>query len=179
MNASSSTTGMSAESTRTKTSRRWLLAIAALFVVTLFTSGLTLAQSDAFVGTWQLNVAKSKFDPGTARKSETRIVESSPTGMKVSVDRTNADGSNQQFNYTTNFDGKPHPITGAGPYGADSIDVALGAANSLTYKVMRHGKVVGTGTSVVSADGKTLTLKSKGTDASGKTSSSVAVYDKQ
>jgi hypothetical protein len=179
MNTSSSTIGMSAESALKGTSRRWLLATAALFLVTLFTSGLTLAQTDAFVGTWQLTVAKSKFDAGTARKSETRIVESSPNGMKVSVNRTNADGSNQQFNYTTNFDGKPHPITGAGPFGADSIDVTLGAANSLTYKVMRGGKVVGTGKSVVSADGKTLTLTSKGTDASGKTSSSVAVYDKQ
>jgi len=179
MNTLSSSTGMSAESTLKETSRRWLLATAAFFVVTLLTSGLTLAQTDAFVGTWQLNVAKSKFDPGTARKSETRIVESSPTGMKVSVDRTNADGGNQQFNYITNFDGKPHPITGAGPFGADSIDVTLGAANSLTYKLIRGGKVVGTGKSVVSADGKTLTLKSKGTDVSGKTSSSVAVYDKQ
>src|SRR5277367_2509666 len=131
-----------------------------------------MAQSDAFVGTWKLNVAKSKFETGSERKSETRIVESSPNGMKVSVDRTNADGSNQQFNYTTNFDGRPHPITGAGPYGADSIDVTLGAPNSLSYKVMRHGKVVGTGKSVVSADGKTLTLTSKGTDASGKTTSS-------
>ena len=99
--------------------------------------------------------------------------------MKVSVDRTNADGSNQQFNYTTNFDGKPHPITGAGPFGADSIAVTLGASNSLSFKVTRDGKTVGTGKSVVSADGKTLTLTSKGTDASGRTVSSVAVYDKQ
>ena len=179
MNTPSSSTGMSAEITLKGTSRRWLLATAAFFVVTLLTSSLTPAQTDAFVGTWQLNVAKSKFASGTARKSETRIVESSPTGMKVSVDRTNADGSNQQFNYTTNFDGKPHPITGAGPFGADSIEVTLGAANTLTYKLMRGGKVVGTGKSVVSGDGKTLTLKSKGTDVSGKTSSSVAVYDKQ
>jgi hypothetical protein len=44
---------------------------------------------------------------------------------------------------------------------------------------MRSGKVVGTGKSVVSGDGKTLTLESKGTDVSGKTSSSVAVYDKR
>jgi hypothetical protein len=64
---------------------------------------LALAQADPFVGTWKLNVAKSKFGPGAERKSETRIVEWSPTGMKVSVDRTNADGSNQQYNYTTDF----------------------------------------------------------------------------
>jgi hypothetical protein len=161
------------------TSRRWLLASAAILALSLFTSGLARAQTDPFVGVWKLNVAKSKFGPGTERKSETRILESSPTGMKVSVDRTNADGSNQQFNYTTNFDGKPHPITGMAPYGADSIAVTLGTSNTLSFKLTKGGKTVGSGTSVVSADGKTLTINSKGTDASGNTLASVAVYDKQ
>ena len=157
----------------------WLLAAAAILALVFFTPGLALAQTDPFVGTWKLNAAKSKFAPGTECKSETRIVESSPTGMKVSVDRTNADGSNQQYNYTTNFDGKPHPITGMAPYGADSIAVTLGASNNLSFKLTKDGKVVGSGTSVVSPDGQTLTLTSKGTDASGKTVSSVSVYNKQ
>jgi hypothetical protein len=161
------------------TSRGWLRAPTIFLALVLLTSGLTLAQADPFVGTWKLDVAKSKFGPGTERKSETRIVESSPTGMKVSVDRTNADGSNQQYNYTTNFDGRPHPITGMAPYGADSIAVTLGAYNNLSIKLMKGGKEVGSGTSLVSADGKTLTLTSKGTDASGKTVSSVSVYEKQ
>ena len=30
------------------------------------------AQSDPCIGTWKLNVAKSKFDPAAVRKSETR-----------------------------------------------------------------------------------------------------------
>jgi hypothetical protein len=162
-----------------KSSSRWLLAAAAILAV-LFTPGLTAAQqSDPFVGIWKLNVAKSKFGPGTERKSETRVIESSPTGMKVSVDRTNADNSNQQYNYTTNFDGKPHPITGTAPYGADSIAATLGASNTLSFKLIKGGQPVASGTSVVSADGKTLTLTSKGTDASGKTVSSVSVYDKR
>jgi hypothetical protein len=161
-----------------ETSRCWLRA-AALLGLVLFTAGWTLAQSDPFVGTWELNVAKSKFGPGAERRSETRIVESSPTGMKVSVDRTNADGSDQQYNYTTNFDGKPHPITGMAPYGADSVAVTLGTSNALSFKLTKGGKTVGSGTSLVSADAKTLTLTSKGIDANGKIVSSVAVYDKR
>jgi hypothetical protein len=162
-----------------ETPRSWPLATATILALLLCTSGLALAQADPFVGVWKLDVAKSKFQPGTERKSETRIVESSPTGMKVSVERTNADGSNQEFNYTTNFDGKPHPITGMGPYGADSITATLPAYNTVSYKLTKGGKAVGSGTSVVSADGKTLTVTSKGTDASGKSVSSVSVYDKQ
>jgi hypothetical protein len=160
-------------------SRSWLLAAAAILALVFLSPGLALAQTDPFVGIWKLNVTKSKFGPGTERKSETRIVVSSPTGMKVSVDRTNADGSTQQYNYTTNFDGKSHTITGVAPYGADSIAVTLGASNNLSFKLTKGGKVVGSGTSVVSADGKALTITAKGIDASGKTVSSVSVYDKQ
>jgi hypothetical protein len=167
------------EDTARKSSRTWLLAAAAILAV-LFTPGLTVAQqSDPFVGIWKLNVAKSTFDPGTERKSETRAIESSPFGLKVSVDRTNADNTNQQYNYTTNLDGKPHPITGTAPYGADSLAATLGASNTISFKLTKGGQAVGSGTSVVSADGKTLTLTSKGIDASGKTVSSVSVYDKR
>jgi hypothetical protein len=159
--------------------RSSLFVAAFILALVFFLSETAVAQTDPFIGIWKLNVTKSKFGPGTERKSETRIVESSPTGMKVSVDRTNVDGSNQQYNYTTDFSGKPHPITGMAPYGADSIAVTLGTSNTLSFKLTKAGKAVGSGTSVVSADGKTLTLTSEGTAASGKTVSSVSVYDKQ
>ncbi len=151
-----------------------LLAAAGMLVLTLASSGLA-AQTDPFVGTWKLDTAKST----PARKSETRIVESSPTGMKVNVDRTNADGSNQQFNYTANLDGKAYPITGTAPYGADSIGVTLTTSNTLTFTLWRGGKQIGNGTLVVSADGKTATLKSKGVNAKGKAEGSVSIYEKQ
>ena len=144
--------------------RKWLVAITAILALALFAPAVTQAQTDPFVGTWKLDTAKST----PARKSETRIVETSPTGLKVRVDRTNADGSNQQFGYTANLDGKPYPFTGMAPYGADSVGVTLGASNTLTYKLWRGGKVIGSGTLVVSPDGKTATLKSKGTDEKGK-----------
>jgi len=158
-----------------ETSRSWLVTATATLAVVLFTPGLTPAQTDPFVGVWKLDTAKST----PARKSETRIVESSPNGLKVSVDRTNADGSNQQFGYTSNLDGKPYPFIGTAPYGADSIAVTLGSSNTLSFKLWRGGKMIATGTLVVSVDGKTATLKSKGTNERGQTESSVSVYTKQ
>lgn len=150
-----------------------------VLVLTLFTASSALAQADPFVGTWKMNPAKSKFGAGPARKSETRIVVSSPNGMKIDVDRTNADGTNQQFEYTANLDGKSYPITGSGPYGADAISVNLTSPNTIKSTLTRGGKVVATGTSVVSKDGKSLTITAKGTDEKGKTSGSTVVYDKQ
>jgi hypothetical protein len=43
----------------------------------------------------------------------------------------------------------------------------------------KDGKVTATGQIVVSSDGKTRTVTTKGTDAMGKTVTSRAVYDKQ
>jgi hypothetical protein len=158
---------------------RTLICLTAFVVLAISNSSSVLAQTDPFIGTWKMNPAKSKFTPGPARKSEVRIVESSPMGMKVSVDRTNGDGTNQQFNYTTNLNGTSYPITGIAPYGADSVSEQLTSANTLSFSLTKSGKVVGTGSSVVSADGKTLTLTSKGTDEKGKAISSIVQYEKQ
>jgi hypothetical protein len=138
-----------------------------------------LAQEDPFLGTWKLNLAKSKFIPGPARKSETRMVESSPKGMKVSVKRVNADGSTHEFEYTSNLDNKPYPIVGDGPEGADSIAANLTSPNTIHSTLKKGTKVIVTSTLTVSADGKVLTITSKGTQADGTSFSNVAVYDKQ
>jgi hypothetical protein len=177
--SSQDVTRHSAAKKERRTACSGLFFIGALLVLCLITSGSALAQGDPFLGTWKLNVAKSKFGAGPARKSETRIVVSTPTGMKIDVDRTNADGTNQQFEYTANLDGKSYPITGNGPYGADAISVNLSAPNTIASTLTKAGKVVATGTSVVSKDGKTLTISAKGTDEKGKTYSSISVYDKQ
>jgi hypothetical protein len=167
---------LSGQNTKQRITAIRLFAILAL---TLFTAFSAVAQTDVFLGTWKMNPAKSKFGTGPSRTSETRIVVSTPTGMKIDVDRTNSDGTNQQFEYTTNLDGKSYPITGNGPYGADAISANLTSPNTITSTLTRGGKVVGTGTSVVSKDGKTLTISGKGTDEKGKTYASAVVYDKQ
>ncbi|MGB2668612.1 MAG: hypothetical protein WAK48_31800 [Candidatus Acidiferrum sp.] len=166
-------------STQNTKQRITSVRLAAILVLTLVTALSVVAQTDVFLGTWKMNPAKSKFGTGPSRKSETRIVVSSSTGMKVDVDRTNSDGTNQQFEYTTNLDGKSYPITGNGPYGADAISSNLTSPNTISSTLTRGGKVVGTGALVVSKDGKTLTISGKGTDEKGKTYSSVVVYDKQ
>jgi hypothetical protein len=156
-----------------------LLSTFAIIMLVLFAAELANAQSDPFLGTWKLNVNKSKFTPGPPRKSETRIVVTGPNGMDVSVKRVNANGATQEFEYTTNLDGKSHPITGDGPLGADSIAVQLTAPKTMQVTLTKAGKVVGTATMLVSSDGKALTITSKGTNAGGAQFSDVAVYDKQ
>ena len=44
------------------------------------------AQSNPLVGTWKLNVEKSKFDPGPAPKSLTRTVVAQGEGVKYTFE---------------------------------------------------------------------------------------------
>ena len=155
------------------------LPVCAVAILLLSLACVLLAQGDPFLGTWKLNGAKSKFIPGPARKSETRMVVSGPNGMKVSVKRINGDGSTQEFEYTSNLDNKTYPIVGDGPEGADSIAANLAAPNTIHSTLKKGGKAIATATLSVSADGKTLTITSKGIQADGKQFSNVAVYDKE
>lgn len=156
-----------------------LLGICTVFVLALSFIGTLIAQTDPFLGTWKLNAKKSKFVPGPPRKSETRIVVTGPNGMRISVDRVNGDGSTEEFEYTTNLDGKNYPITGQGPYGADSIAANLSAPNTIQSTLSNGGKVVATAVSIVSNNGRILTITTKGTDAQGRQFTNVSVYDKQ
>jgi hypothetical protein len=154
-------------------------SIATILIMVLSVAGSVLAQTDPFVGTWKLNVKKSKFVPGPPMKSEIRIVSPGPLGMDISVKRVNGDSSKEEFEYTTNLDGKSYPMTGQGPYGANSIAANLTTPYKIQSAFRKDNSLVATSTSLVSNGGMVLTITTKGTDTTGKPFSSIAVYDKQ
>ena len=151
----------------------------AVFMAVVFVSvvGVTaFAQaSDPLVGTWKLNVAKSK---GRAAKSGTTVVEAVGKGVKLSVDLVDADGVSRKWGFTANYDGKDNPVTGNSPYG-DVVALTRVDANTTRITNKQGGKVTGVQTIVVSGDGKTRTTTTKGTGAKGEDIDSVAFYEKQ
>src|SRR5262245_3607065 len=64
------------------------------------------------LGTWKLNVAKSKFSPGPAPKSSTVTFTAAGQGVKAVIDTVGATDQKVHWEYTAAFDGKPHPVTG-------------------------------------------------------------------
>ena len=158
-----------------------LLVFATVVALSLVCSGLLLAQSNTQVGTWKLDLAKSKYSSaGLAPKSVTGTVEAQGDGIKVTVDGVAADGSPIAYSYMTNYDGKDSPISGVGaPGGEDTIAGKRIDANTTTSTGKKAGKVVGTSRFVVSKDGKVTTITSKGTDAKGQPTSSTTVWEKQ
>jgi hypothetical protein len=135
------------------------------------------AQSDPFVGTWRLNVAKSKYSPGPAPKSITSTYAAAGQGYKVAVINESAAGK-YQYSYATNLDGKDMPVTGNNPV-ADMVSVRRIDARTLEVVNKLGGKVTTSQRNVVSADGKTRTVTTTGTDAQGQKVNNVAVFEKQ
>ena len=129
-----------------------------------------LAQSN--YGAWTLNVAKSKFSPGPAPKSGALKIDA--TGVTVDLA---LDGSTQRWSYGGTYDGKDVPV--AGNPNADMASRKRIDANTTETTFKKGGKVTSVNTAVVAADGKTMTITAKGTDAQGKPLLNVQVYEKK
>ena len=147
-------------------------AVAITFAVAL--GGTAVAQA---VGTWKVNLSKSKYQQGQAPKSMTLVYEAAGEGIKVTVDQVPADGPAIHYAYTANYDGKDVPVVG-NPNGDMAARTRV---NATTTKLVnkKDGKILSTVTIVTSADGKTLTITTTGKNAEGQKIDSVAVYDKQ
>jgi hypothetical protein len=157
--------------------KRFLLSF---LVVTALAAVPLMAQTNPFIGTWKLNVAKSKSEPGPVPKSQTRTVVADGDGTKYSFEGVRADGTAISYSFTVKYDGKDYPITGTGaPGGADSISIKRVGTNKAEAILKKDGKVVGKSTADVSKDGTVSTVRSKGKTPDGKDYSTDSVYDKQ
>jgi len=138
------------------------------------------AQADPFVGTWKLNLGKSKFTDQPAPRSETRIIEATSDGERVTIDEITPEGRHIDSQYTCGFDGKDCALgPGVAWTQGDTTARKRIDANTVESTVKRRGEVLYISRNVVSKDGKTMTLNAKGKDANGNSLESVEVFDKQ
>jgi hypothetical protein len=133
--------------------------------------------ADNSLGTWKLNMEKSKFTPSAPVKSLTSTREASDDGVKVTTTGEAADGTPINGSYTAKYDGKEYPVTGA-PF--DSIAIKQVNANTFTANQKNSGtKYSTTSRSVISKDGKTMTVHVRGTGTDGRPVSYTMVSEKQ
>jgi hypothetical protein len=150
------------------------LVIAA--VVMAVASGTALAQStDPLIGTWKLNVDKSK---DLRFKSGTSTIERAGEGVKFTVNLVSSDGTAHDWAFTAKHDGKDNPVTGNSPFG-DTVALTRVDPRTTRITVKQGSKEMATQTIAVSADGKSRTTTTKGTDAKGLRIDSVSYYEKQ
>lgn len=147
-----------------------------LTLVLCFVGVALSVADDAFTGTWKLNESKSKLAAGMP-KNNTVVYEAAGDNTKVTVDGTDKDGKPTHNEWTGKFDGKDYPVTGDPTADTRAYKKVNDHTLSMTNK--KDGKATTTGRIVVSADGKSRTVSTTGTDANGKKVKGKAVYDKQ
>ena len=133
--------------------------------------------SNPRIGTWKLNVEKSKYNPGPAPQSNTMKVEASGDGEKATTEGVNAAGTATKTEYTAQYDGKDYPMTGS--QNVETVSFKRIDARTMGRTDKKGDKVVQTSTRVVSEDGKTMTVTTKGTNAQGQAVENVTVWEKQ
>jgi hypothetical protein len=153
--------------------RATLVAGLLVFMVQQF----TLAQNQLFEGTWKVDVAKSKYQPGPGPRSETLRFEPVGEGFKVSLD-----GVNQQGPYhseaTGKFDGVDVPVVATPPRQA-AFTYAFSRIDGRTWEIVIkvNGQRQLLVRNVVSEDGKTM--RGVSTVTSGGQINQVVIYEKQ
>lgn len=142
------------------------------------TSALSvLAQSaEPWAGTWRLNVAKSKYSPGPAPRSQTTRIEAMANGIKTVTDQVDAQGMATHNEVSAMFDGKEYELKGAAP---PTTRVYARVDRGYQFVARVSGKVTTTTRSVVSADGKTRTNTTTGTNPQGQAVNNVAIWERQ
>jgi hypothetical protein len=157
--------------------RTHLIVLALLILTETLVGAQSKPDTQRLWGTWKVNVSKSKFNPGPGPKSQTLTWKSTATGFDFTVDTVNAQGQTTQSHANGAYDGRPYAFKTATTQGMRTgrwID-----ADTFEETDTVDGKVRTTRRVVISNDGKTLTITSKGTNAQGQPTNNVTVYEKQ
>jgi hypothetical protein len=130
---------------------------------------------DYIVGTWQLDVAKSKYSPGPGPISETRTYSRGPNGIEGTIQRRFADGRSERIEYVAEFD-REYPVMGTEEY--DHILMKRISARTAEAVLSHAGRAYGTARRVIDEPGKTMTITFKRESSSGTAINNTAFYEK-
>jgi|HubBroStandDraft_5_1064220.scaffolds.fasta_scaffold31513_3 hypothetical protein len=122
----------------------------ALPVVAILSFSMTLVAAEPFVGTWKLNVEKSKLTGSNADLAgrTMTISQTGPHTFVSIVDSVSKSGETRHQETTRIYDGKERPATGARQQGTTEIARMVNESiRTMTGK--RDGKVLGVMTSTV------------------------------
>src|SRR5262249_48624298 len=119
------------------------------FAIALMFASVVSAATDPFVGTWALNLERSKYPPGTLPKRMIIRMESADNGIRYRSETIDAAGRTSTAEYVAGYDGKEAIVKGhVGlllPVSLKRVD-----ANTVESSYMRGFQVVATSRRVVS-----------------------------
>jgi len=132
---------------------------------------------DPILGTWKLNLSKSKYIPGPAPQSQIRIYRREGDEIFVTIDTVDSHGKKQpRIEFPEKADGKEYPVKGS------AIGDALMLKRINNYlaeaTVMHGGSVVAVTRRIITDNGKTLMLIYQ-EPSTERPVDNVIVYDRQ
>ena len=148
-------------------------------LLTMLVASISLrAADDPRIGTWKINFAKSRFNPGPPPKGMTvKFEPNGNNGVKVTIDTVEANGEVTKHQYAANYDGKDYPVSG--DPGRDTVALKRIDLYTLEYTNKRAWKVLNSYREVTAKDGKSRTITQKGMSSRGVAVDNVLVYDRQ
>ena len=159
---------------------RLVLATAILIVAAAASPivGQSPAPGDPRVlGTWNLDVARSKFTPGPTPTSQIRTYEPNANGYKATIKTTYASRKPTSVEYVANYDSLEYPVSGSPDY--DTIRLKK-IDSSTSEAVLGHaGKVFATTRRVLSDDGQTMTITFHADEQQGTRIHNVMIFTRQ
>jgi phage tail sheath gpL-like len=159
-------------------SSRLALALGLAFTLGATSQSSVSAQSDIpGVGSWKMNVSKSKLGKEPTPQSITSTIKAVGQGAKMTGVCVAANGLRRESEFTANFDGKDYPITGTAH--ADTVSLKRIDARTVERTDKKQGRVVETSTTVYSEDGKISTTTGKARNMHGEEFRFVVVHEKQ
>ncbi|MEO8026061.1 MAG: hypothetical protein ABI823_06290 [Bryobacteraceae bacterium] len=131
--------------------------------------------ADPFLGSWKLNLTKSKFDGETAPASLVVTWAGSAPTLTISGEGKSADGRAIRYQYDPIYDGKEYPPKG--PWNWDRVSNKQVDANTREDTYRKGGHVIRVERRTVSSDGRTLTYVIR-VEASHGAQTSIMVFDR-
>jgi hypothetical protein len=141
-------------------SERLIATTLAAVVALLTATSDALPQSSGqeqnhLIGTWNLVVAKSKYRPGPAPKSEVRTYTRDRDGMTGNIRRLYPDGRLEVIEYRADFNHE-YPVSGTEAY--DAVKFRRIDAHTAEAVLSHAGNVFGVARREIAADGRTMTI---------------------
>ncbi len=156
---------------------RFALPFVCVLASIIFLPGTLCAQSEVpGVGTWKLNVKKSKLGDEKPPQSLTSTIEAVDGHARVIGVRIDSDGIRTESRFKAKLDGKDYPIVGHSY--ADTIALKRIDARTIERVDKKAGKIVETSLTVYSEDGKSSTTTGKASNYRGENFLYIVVNEK-
>jgi len=141
----------------------------------------SVSAADLRVGTWKLNIAKSKMPASVQEslKEETLVARVVDGNMEVVSTGTSADGSSFSSRYTFPVQGGMAKYQARDPGQGVSILFTVIDEHTMYITNLFNGKQAAVIQSVFSKDGRSFQNTTRGVDEDGKPFERVTVFEKQ